>query len=78
MGKLNTVVGGCCGVKTSQEQGSSFVIFRSTEKAQLLAITITEQPIQITRLIVRVINFLIIFAKSGHSKRSTRSRPFRN
>ena len=35
----------CCRIKTSQEPGSSFGIFRSAKKAQLPEMRITKQPI---------------------------------
>ena len=56
--------------QTDQEHYSSFGIFSIRQKAQLPAIRITEQPMlgkQRVRLIVQVINFLSIFAKTEQS-----------
>ena len=56
--------------QTDQEHYSSFGIFSIRQKAQLPAIRITGQPMlgkQRVRLIVQVINFLSIFAKTEQS-----------
>ena len=39
----------CCRVKTNEERGSSFGIFRSTKRGQLPAMRITDQPLLLTR-----------------------------
>ena len=66
-----------CGVKTSQEHGSSFWHFPICKRVQLPATRITEQPTLLTKSKINrpCYNFLKYFREKRAGKSRTRSRP---